>query len=103
MEIGQRMDGSSSVKSMKAGGSAHGHGRRLLGVQRACRAGRRRGGSHQRVVARVELDLVDAVADAAVALELRREHVGQPRVLLHSALPTCWPSACSGAVSGPAH
>jgi hypothetical protein len=46
---------------------------------RPCGGGR----AHERVVARVKLDLVDAVTEAAVALELRREHIGQPRMGLH--------------------
>ena len=37
----------------------------------------------QRVVAGVELHLVDAVAEAVVRVQLRRVHVGQPRVRLH--------------------
>ncbi len=38
---------------------------------------------HQRVVARVELDLVDAVAKAVVGMQLRWPRVGQPGVLEH--------------------
>ncbi|MDT4866061.1 hypothetical protein FQZ97_1008970 [compost metagenome] len=44
---------------------------------------RRGGRRHQRVVARVELHLIDAVPKAVVALELRREHIGQARMGLH--------------------
>jgi hypothetical protein len=44
---------------------------------------RRRRRRHQRVVTRVELHLINAVAETVVALELRREHIGQPGVLLH--------------------
>ena len=42
-----------------------------------------RGRRHERVVAGVKLHLINAVAESAVAFELRREHIGQPRVLLH--------------------
>ncbi len=44
---------------------------------------RRRGRRHQHVVARMELHLINAVAQAVVALELRREHIGQARMGLH--------------------
>ena len=39
--------------------------------------------AEQRVVAGVELDLVDAAAEAVVRVQLRRVAVGQPRVVLH--------------------
>ena len=38
---------------------------------------------HQRVVTRVELDLVDTVPEAVVAVQLRRVDVGQPGMGLH--------------------
>jgi hypothetical protein len=40
---------------------------------------------HQRVITRVKLHLVDALAEAAVGFQLRRVHVGQPRMRLHLA------------------
>ena len=42
--------------------------------------------AHQHVVTRVELDLVDALALAVVAVQHRRVQVGQPRVGLHLGL-----------------
>ncbi len=38
---------------------------------------------HQRMVGRMELDLVDAVAHAVMGVQLRRVGIGQPGVRLH--------------------
>jgi hypothetical protein len=60
--------------------------RGLLGFTKGCAVQARRGGcGHQGVVAGVELDPVDAAPETVVALELRREHIGQPRMGLHFA------------------
>jgi hypothetical protein len=56
--------------------------RRRVGPRRAVQAGLA-GRRHQRVVARMELDLVDAAPDPVVRAQLRRMHVGEPRVALH--------------------
>jgi hypothetical protein len=44
---------------------------------------RAHGGLHQRVVGRVELDLVNATAESVVAVQLWRRTVGQPGMVLH--------------------
>ena len=41
------------------------------------------GRAHQDMVAGMKLDLVDAVPEAVVAAQLRRVHIGEPRMVLH--------------------
>ena len=55
---------------------------RCAGPWRAVQAGIG-GERHQRVVARMKLDLVAAPADAIMRVQLRRVHVREPRVRLH--------------------
>ncbi|MCY1366872.1 hypothetical protein D9M69_537800 [compost metagenome] len=66
----------------EAGGAGQVWTRCTLTPRRAMQPRRRRS-RHQRVVARMKLHLVDAVPKTVVALELRREHIGEPRVGLH--------------------